>query len=384
MFLGPIKALFLHCFIQMQLFMDGFFAHRLLTWYAGHRRFFPWRDTRNPYMIWISEIILQQTRVSQGYDYFVRFIERFPDVETLAEATEDDVLKCWQGLGYYSRARNLHCAARQIVAAGKFPDDYENIRRLKGVGDYTAAAIASFAFGLPYAVVDGNVYRVLSRYFGITEPIDTTAGKKYFAGFARSLLPEGAEGADYNQAIMDFGALQCVPRSPLCAECPFADSCMAYRMNGVHDLPVKSRTLKVSERYLHYIYIQAEGEAAFFRREGKDIWKGLYEPFLIETGTPYTTTDLFTGDLLPDFVRQEGAEWRVLQENVRHQLTHRTLICNFYRLDLKKKPLSRDFGRDVFWVSREEISRYAVPRLVSVLFERSGLMPSDSGEDREK
>lgn len=188
--------------------------------------------------------------------------ERFPDVETLAEATEDDVLKCWQGLGYYSRARNLHCAARQIVAAGKFPDDYENIRKLKGVGDYTAAAISSFAFGLPYAVVDGNVYRVLSRYFGITEPIDTTAGKKYFAGFARGLLPKGAEGADYNQAIMDFGALQCVPRSPFCAECPFADSCMAYRMNSIHDLPVKSRTLKVSERYLHYIYIQAEGKAA--------------------------------------------------------------------------------------------------------------------------
>lgn len=357
--------------------MDGFFAHQLLAWYAGHRRFFPWRDTWNPYIIWISEIILQQTRICQGHDYFLRFMKRFPDVETLAAATEDEVLKCWQGLGYYSRARNLHAAARQIAAVGKFPDDYAQIRKLKGVGDYTAAAIASFAFGLPHAVVDGNVYRVLSRYFGITEPIDTTAGKKSFAALAQELLPKGAEGADYNQAVMDFGALQCVPRSPVCAECPLADTCMAFRTNRVHEFPVKSRTLKVTERYLHYIYIQAEGETPLFRREGKDIWKGLYEPFLIETASPHTPAELFAGGLLPDFARQDGAEWHMLQENVRHQLTHRTLICNFYRLDLIKKPGQDDFQREACWVRPEKLPAYAVPRLVAMLFEKNGLLPSD-------
>lgn len=377
MFFALIKALFLHCFHQIMTFMNGFFAHKLLTWYSENRRFFPWRDTHDPYIIWISEIILQQTRICQGHDYFLRFMERFPDAGALAKATEDEVLKCWQGLGYYSRARNLHRAARQIVEIGKFPDDYESIRRLKGVGDYTAAAIASFAFGLPHAVVDGNVYRVLSRYFGITEPIDTTSGKKYFAALAQELLPKGPEGADYNQAVMDFGAMQCVPRSPECTVCPLADSCVACQTNSVQQYPVKSRTLKVTERYLHYIYIQAEGETVLFRREGKDIWKGLYEPFLIETDKAYSPADLFGSELLPDFMRNGDAVWNILQENVRHQLTHRTLICNFYRLDLNRKPQQTDFHREAVWIQPEELSVYAVPRLISMLFERHGLLSPD-------
>lgn len=356
--------------------MNDFFAHKLLEWYGEHRRFFPWRDTRDPYMIWISEVILQQTRISQGYDYFLRFMEHFPDVRTLAVATEDEVLKCWQGLGYYSRARNLHHAARQIAEMGNFPDDYENIRRLKGVGDYTAAAIASFAFGLPYAVVDGNVYRVLSRYFGIEEPIDTTGGKKYFASLAQELLPKGTEGADYNQAVMDFGALQCVPHSPKCAECPLSDGCMAFGTGRVSFFPVKSKALKVKERYLHYIYILAEGETVLFRREGRDIWKGLYEPYLVETVSPYAPEDFWESGLLPAFLKDEGAVWSILRQNVRHQLTHRTLICNFYKVELPCKPKPEDFSGKPCWVHPDKLSRYAVPRLVSMLFECHGLLPS--------
>lgn len=384
LFFDLIKALFLHRLILEKAFMEGFFAQKLLVWYSKNRRFFPWRDTHDPYAIWISEIILQQTRTSQGYDYFLRFMERFPDAEVLAKATEDEVLKYWQGLGYYSRARNLHRAARQVAEMGKFPDNYEGIRKLKGVGDYTAAAVASFAFGLPHAVVDGNVYRVLSRYFGITEPIDTAAGKKYFAALAQELLPKSPDGADYNQAVMDFGAIQCTPRSPECGSCPLSDGCAAWRTNTVQQYPVKSRALKITERYLHYIYIQAEGETVLFRREGKDIWEGLYEPFLIETSVPHTPADLFGSDLLPDFMRKEDAVWNILQENVRHQLTHRTLICNFYRLDLKKKPDPEFFHRRAYWGRPEDLSGYAVPRLISMLFERNGILQDDLRRNKEK
>ena len=249
------KQLILYRLSVFARMKDYNFAYKLLAWYHENRRILPWRDTHDPYIIWISEIILQQTRVVQGYDYFLRFMNRFPDVDALAAASEDEVLKCWQGLGYYSRARNLHAAARQIVEWGGFPERYENIRQLKGVGDYTAAAIASFAFGLPHAVVDGNVYRVLSRYYGIEEPIDTGHGKKYFAAMAQELLPEGREAADYNQAVMDFGAMQCVPKSPKCEDCPLVDGCAAFRDKKIQELPVKSRALTVTERYLHYMYI---------------------------------------------------------------------------------------------------------------------------------
>ena len=195
------------------------FATTIIDWYKENKRDLPWRDTKDPYKIWISEIILQQTRVVQGYDYYCRFMEHFPDVETLAKASEDEVMKCWQGLGYYSRARNLHEAARTIAEKGAFPVRYEEVRALKGVGDYTAAAICSFAYDMPYAVVDGNVYRVLSRWLGVEEPIDTGAGKKLYASLADEMMDK-SRPALYNQAIMDFGALQCVPSSPSCLFCP--------------------------------------------------------------------------------------------------------------------------------------------------------------------
>ena len=212
------------------------FAEKIVAWYAGNKRELPWRDTEDPYVIWISEIILQQTRVAQGYDYFQRFIRRFPDVRALAEADEDEVMRYWQGLGYYSRARNLHEAAKGMN--GVFPTAYEGVRALKGVGEYTAAAICSFAYGMPYAVVDGNVYRLLSRYFGIDTPIDSAEGKKLFAALAEEMLDK-SRPAIYNQAVMDFGAMQCTPRSPGCLSCPLAEGCSAWREGRVEQLPVR-------------------------------------------------------------------------------------------------------------------------------------------------
>ena len=231
------------------------FSRKLIDWYRENGRDLPWRRTKNPYLIWISEIILQQTRVAQGYDYYQRFVARFPDVFALAAADEDEVMKYWQGLGYYSRARNLHAAARRMAEAGGFPVTYAGVRALKGVGEYTAAAICSFAYDMPYAVVDGNVYRVLSRWLGIDTPIDSTEGKKLFVRIADELLDCECPGL-YNQAIMDFGALQCTPVAPDCLFCPLSDFCVA-RLKGIaSSLPVKQHKIKVTNRYFNYIYVR--------------------------------------------------------------------------------------------------------------------------------
>ena len=259
------------------------FAQTLLKWFETYGRELPWRETSDPYAIWLSEIILQQTQVKQGWDYWQRFMRRWSTVDDLAAASEDEVLREWQGLGYYSRARNLHNAAQQIVALGHFPDTLEEIKQLKGVGDYTAAAIGSIAFGLPAAVVDGNVYRVLARHFGIATPINSTEGKKEFTALAQSLLPEASAGL-YNQAIMDFGAIQCTPQSPKCVVCPLQESCEALRTGKVSTLPVKEKKLKIKERHLIYIYIRCQGETAIHRRGEGDIWQGLWEPVLMEDG----------------------------------------------------------------------------------------------------
>ena len=225
------------------------FTLTLLRWYSENGRELPWRGTKDPYAIWLSEIILQQTQVSQGWDYWLRFMRQWPTVEALAAASEDEVLRQWQGLGYSSRARYLHQAARQVVDMGGFPQTFDGLRQLKGVGDYTAAAIASIAFGQPVAVVDGNVYRVLARHFGIATPINTTEGKREFTALAQSLLPV-ADASAFNQAMMDFGAMQCVPRSPRCTFCPLQESCVAFREDRIGQLPVKLKTLKVKERRL--------------------------------------------------------------------------------------------------------------------------------------
>ena len=327
------------------------FALTLLDWFRENGRDLPWRQTHDPYAIWLSEIILQQTQVKQGWDYWERFMRRWPTVEALAEATEDEVLREWQGLGYYSRARNLHFAAKQIVKLGHFPDTLEEIKQLKGVGDYTAAAIGSIAFGLPAAVVDGNVYRVLARHFGIDTPINTTDGKKTFTALAQSLLPE-QEASAYNQAIMDFGAIQCTPQSPRCLLCPLAESCLALREGKVEQLPVKQKTLKVRERHLVYVYVRCHGETAIHRRGPGDIWQGLWEPWLVDSS-----------EAIP-----RGAV--LIRQNVKHILTHRILLADFYLLEVGERPV---LPSDYIWIKETELDDYAVPRLIEILLESLSL-----------
>ena len=343
------------------------FASVLLEWYRENGRDLPWRQTHDPYAIWLSEIILQQTQVKQGWDYWTRFMHRWPTVEALASATEDEVLREWQGLGYYSRARNLHFAAKQIVTMGHFPDTLEDIKKLKGVGDYTAAAIASFAFGIPAAVVDGNVYRVLARHFGIDTPINTTEGKKLFAAMAQELLPAGQSpssvvlppSSQYNQAIMDFGAIQCTPASPNCMFCPLVESCVAFRSGTVAELPVKLKTLKVTERHLAYVYIRCNGQTAIHRRGPGDIWQGLWEPMLLDD----EHYSLFT----------HHYSLRIIKKGVKHVLTHRVLYADFYLLEVDERP---KLPADYIWIKESELDDYAKPRLIEKLL--SSLLPSDN------
>lgn len=327
------------------------FANTIISWFQENGRALPWRETKDPYAIWLSEIVLQQTRIAQGWEYWERFMAQYPKVEDLAAASEDEVLRLWQGLGYYSRARNLHAAAKQIVALGKFPDTLEDIKALKGVGDYTAAAIGSFAFDIPAAVVDGNVYRVLSRYFGIDTPINSTQGKKEFAALAQSLIP-ASDAVAYNQGMMDFGAIQCTPQSPKCLLCPLAETCVALREGRVEELPVKLKTLKVQTRRLAYIYIRCNGEIAIHRRGEGDIWQGLWEP--------YNISDL---SALPTF----DAPLVLKAKDVKHVLTHRILLADFYLLETKKRPLLPD---DYIWIKESEISEYGIPRLIEILLEK--------------
>ena len=263
-------------------------ADILLDWYAREGRDLTWRRTRDPYRIWLSEVILQQTRVAQGTEYYLRFTERFPDVASLAAAPEDEVLKLWQGLGYYSRARNLHAAARQVVErfGGRFPVALEEVRSLRGVGDYTAAAICSAAYDAPCAVVDGNVYRVLARLFDLDAPIDSTAGKRTFAELAQMQLDKRCPGR-YNQAVMDFGALQCTPAQPGCADCPLASRCLALAAGTVAERPVKQTKTKVRDRWFNYLHVSSGDRTLLRRREGRDIWQGLYEfPLMKPKGPP--------------------------------------------------------------------------------------------------
>jgi A/G-specific adenine glycosylase len=326
------------------------FPATLLRWFQDCGRDLPWRHTRDPYLIWLSEIILQQTRVEQGRDYWCRFVDRWPTVDLLADATEDEVLRQWQGLGYYSRARNLHAAARQVVALGGFPRSVEELCRLRGVGEYTAAAIASFAFDVPAAVVDGNVYRVLSRYFGIDIPIDSTEGRRLFASLARELLPE-RQAADYNQAIMDFGATQCTPANPACLTCPLVETCRAQAEGRVGELPVKQGRTKVQQRRLSYVYIRCRGEVAIRKRGKGDFWQGLWEPYLMEEGCR-----------LP-----EDAALVLLARDVKHILSHRRLLCDFYLWEPASPPA---LPSDYRWVREQELDDYAKPRLVEILLER--------------
>ena len=306
----------------------------LLDWYAREGRDLPWRRTRDPYRIWLSEVILQQTRVAQGTAYYLRFTERFPDVGSLAAASEDEVLKLWQGLGYYSRARNLHAAARMIVErfSGAFPATPEEVRSLPGVGDYTAAAVCSAACGAPCAVVDGNVYRVLSRLFGLDLPIDAAPGRRAFAELAQELLDERDPGR-YNQAIMDFGALVCTPAQPRCGTCPLAGRCLALGAGSVAERPVKRSVAKVRDRWFAYLHLQSQGRLVLHRRGAGDIWQGLYEFPLIETSGPAGFETICAGEEFRSWV---GPRWSLTGSVALpdHRLSHQLLHAAVYRLEV--------------------------------------------------
>ncbi len=324
------------------------FSHILLAWFAENGRELPWRQTKDPYAIWLSEVIMQQTRIAQGWAYWERFMQHFPKVGDLAAATEDEVLRLWQGLGYYSRARNLHAAAKQIVQQGYFPNTLEGIRQLKGVGDYTAAAIASIAFDIPAAVVDGNVYRVLGRYFGIDTPINSTEGKKQFAALAQRLLPE-KEASAYNQAVMDFGAIQCTPVSPKCLACPLNGGCEALRQGRVGSLPVKIKSLKVRTINLSYVYIRYQEKTAIRRRHAGELWQGLWDLPLMED--------------VPEQVRGKAILWR---KGIKHVLTHRIVLADFYLLLSDKRPSLPD---GYIWVREEQLDDYGKSRLIERLLD---------------
>lgn len=333
------------------------FTAKIEQWYKYHKRVLPWRETVNPYYIWLSEIILQQTRVEQGRAYYDRFVSAFPTVQDLSGASEEQVMLLWQGLGYYSRARNLHKAAKQIAALGSFPSDYKSILSLPGVGPYTAAAIASFAYGQPYAVVDGNVFRVLSRFFGIETPIDSTNGKKEFKALADELLDK-KRPALYNQAIMDFGAVVCKPSGADCSLCPLSDACVAYAQNSVQQFPVKAKKMVQKTRWFSYVYVFTDKEDVLITRRVKDdIWKGLYEFPLIESDEELSLTSF-----LHHFPK---GKCRLLRQGFVHQLTHQRLMVNFYSLQL----VQEDPSLPGIWVKKTELQNYAFPQLLVKLME---------------
>ena len=335
-------------------------AEILIAWYKAHGRQLPWRETRDAYRIWLSEVILQQTRVQQGMSYYLRFTERFPHVEALAAASEDEVLKLWQGLGYYSRARNLHAAARQVVAeyGGKFPTTFDELRTLRGVGDYTAAAVASMAFDQAVAVVDGNVYRVLSRLFDLDTPIDTTAGKRAFTALAEELIAP-TEAATYNQAIMDFGAICCTPQNPQCTTCPLADRCQAHAAHTVAERPVKQGRTKVRDRYFHYLHLQCEGKTLIHRRTEGDIWQGLYEFPLIERAEPCDFATLCTSEGFCSWLQACRFTLRATHTMAPHILSHQRLHATFYRLEVDSLPTIAE----MIPISESALDDYAISRL---------------------
>ena len=306
-----------------------FFASWLVGWYRAHKRNLPWRETHDPYKIWLSEIILQQTRVAQGLPYYQRLIEKYPSVQELAHADEEEVLRLWQGLGYYSRARNLHACARMIVSelGGKFPSTYRELLYLKGVGKYTAAAIASIAFKEAVPVVDGNVYRVLARVFGVEEDITSSRGTRAFYALAQSLVPK--EGADlYTQAIMDFGATHCTPANPKCGSCIFIDHCVAFHTGRQHLLPIKRKKVKIKQRFLNYLVIQHGNELYMKRRKASDIWKGLYDFYVVEDQRVSDIDQL--QDRLVMLMRRHKRS--VLGKSIlyKHLLTHQRLYARFW------------------------------------------------------
>ncbi len=350
-------------FARLNQFM--IFSKTLTYWYSNNKRNLPWRETIIPYYIWLSEIILQQTQVKQGLPYYEAFVGKFPTVFDLAKADESDVLKLWQGLGYYSRARNLHASAKYVAndLKGKFPDNYKDLLKLKGVGDYTASAIASICFNEVAAVVDGNVYRVLSRYFGIDTPINSSKGAKEFKALAQELIDK-KHPAEFNQAIMEFGATQCKPKNPYCHICPFNEGCIAFNTNSIAELPVKIKSAKAKKKHFNFlVFVSEDGKTILEKREGKGIWQNLYQFPLIETEKIISSVEGFNTllenhDILKD-VTFELSLYN--KEPIIHKLSHQHLHTKFWVVNLEKLPVEG--------VSIGKVREFAVPILIGNFIE---------------
>ena len=338
------------------------FSNDIISWYKLHKRDLPWRHTTDPYVIWLSEVILQQTRVGQGLPYFERFLSHYPDVAAFAAAQEDEILLHWQGLGYYSRARNMHRAAKAVVGeyGGVFPSRYDELIKLVGVGEYTASAIASFAANEPRAVVDGNVFRVLARYFGIDEPINATGGRKTFLRLADELLDKDRAGL-YNQAIMEFGALQCKPKSPDCGNCVLRLGCRAFNEGRVAELPVKLKAKASRSRYFHYFVVEDGDRILMSKRGGGDIWEGLHELPLIETSKPMALHELAVAEAVVAHFGPD-AELRLLGRPVKHVLSHQNLHAQFIGVDRHSGAVNKKV--EWHYVFIKDLGTLAKPKLI--------------------
>jgi len=341
------------------------FSKTLTHWYSNNKRNLPWRETNNPYYIWLSEVILQQTQVKQGLPYYVAFVSKFPTVFELAKADESDVLKLWQGLGYYSSARNLHASAKYVAneLKGKFPDNYMDLLELKGVGDYTASAIASICFNEPTAVVDGNVYRVLSRYFGIDTPINSSKGTKEFKALAQELIDK-KHPAEFNQAIMEFGATQCKPKNPYCHICPFNEGCLAFNNNRIAELPVKIKSAKAKKKHFNFlVFISEDNKTILEKRESKGIWQNLYQFPLIETEKNANDIEGFN-NFLENHDLLKGISFELSlynKEPILHKLSHQHLYTQFWVVNVEKLPTEG--------VSIGKVREFAVPILIGNFIE---------------
>lgn len=359
------------------------FNKKLLAWFQENGRNLPWRGINDPYKIWLSEIILQQTRIEQGRDYYMRFTEQYPTVTHLANASEEEVLKTWQGLGYYSRARNLHASAQFIANQlnGQFPNSYEGLLQLKGVGKYTAAAIASFAYRLPYPVIDGNVYRFISRLYGIDTPIGTDAAYKQFETLLLKLIDK--EQPDlFNHAMMDFGSTYCKPTGCNCKECIFQNECVAWKTQRVEFLPVKGNTVTIKHRWFYYYFIvweqQGNQTTMLHRREGKDIWKGLYEFPLIETNHALTQKELHKQNShIVSLIGNSEAQQIIISAPIKHQLTHRTIQATFIYLHMGSNiEVQLLEGEQKF--SIEEAKKLPISRLIDIYTQQIHWMENET------
>jgi A/G-specific adenine glycosylase len=339
-----------------------YFSDKIAKWYLENRRPLPWRDTKDPYRVWLSEVILQQTRVAQGLPYYQMFTDSYPTVVDLASSSEQQVLRLWQGLGYYTRARNLYKCAQAVVHThhGKFPATFKELLSLPGIGDYTAAAIASFCFDEPVAVLDGNVFRILARIFGIDTPINSPAGKKVFSQLANELISK-KQPALHNQAVMEFGAIFCTPANPRCEDCPFKSSCVAFNRELVTELPVKIAARKSRKRYFFYLVVEKNNALLMKRRSSKDIWQGLFDFVLIEKNRPVKAQTLFDDKEYKKWFQK--ADTFTVSKKYIHILTHQTIHCQFIHLKAKRSfNLLQD---DLAFYSHHEIARLPKPALIT-------------------